>query len=164
MTENKEDKLIVNLLWEWVRIYSCSWVVQLLVIIIPWSNRAFRSVQNKLFALFSRLFDGRICKRIMSSQLFEDYELLWFRPNVNFVRTSIIRMFSQSWVFGVFGLFGLESGLKGQLWPWIWKCGLCSLCKPIVSHLYSCFGLLFELSQKKKCTNTRACSALRRRS
>ena len=29
-------------------------------------------------------------------------------------------------------------------------CDLCSLCKPIVSHLYSCFGLLFELSQKKK--------------
>ena len=42
----------------------------------------------------------------------EFFELSENIRNLNFVRTSEFWMFSQSWVFG---LFGLESGLKGQL-------------------------------------------------
>ena len=56
-------------------------------------------------------------------------------------------MFSLSWVFG---LFGLESGYKVNYDLEFEIYGLCSLCKSILSHLYSCFGLLFELCKKKK--------------
>ena len=47
-----------------------------------------------------------------------DLEFFELRENIrilNFVRTSGFWMFSRSWFFGLFGLFGLEIGLEGKL-------------------------------------------------
>ena len=74
-----------------------------------------------------------------------DFELSENIQILNFVRTSGFWMFSQSWVFG---LFGLESGLEGQLWPWIWNLWPFFPCRPILSYLYSCFGHFWQLREK----------------